>query len=121
MENGETVEMAAAREVFEETGVRVSIDALYSVFAIQDINQVYIVYRGTVACDQVLPGPECQNAAFVEPDKIPWDNIFYPAITDILKRYVREMERNTYGIYTGSHEAGKLALIENEKSSPSEI
>lgn len=115
MENGETIEMAATREVFEETGADVEVDSLYSIFAIPQISQVYIVYRGRLRTDALSVGYESQEVAIFDSKDIPWDNMFYPAIADILRRYLNETREGQYGIYTGSHEQGKVAMIEKER------
>ena len=43
MENGETTEQAALREVWEETGVRADIVSPYSIFSVPRISEVYII------------------------------------------------------------------------------
>lgn len=112
MECKETVEQAAAREVFEETGARVDIVAPYSIFSVPQISEVYIMFRATLIEFAEPHGPETQQVAMLAPDEIPWDNIFYPAIKDILQRYIDEKARGTFGIYMGCSEDGTVHFMQ---------
>lgn len=108
MECGETVEQAAMREVWEETGARVEILSPYSVFSVPQINEVYIIFRAQLLEQSDPPGPETAQIAFFAPDEIPWDNIFYPAIKDIFQRYIEEKNRGVFGVYMGCAEDGRV-------------
>jgi ADP-ribose pyrophosphatase YjhB (NUDIX family) len=44
MENGETLDKGAARETLEEANARVEIGALYAVYNIPHVNQVYLLF-----------------------------------------------------------------------------
>tara|TARA_R110000868_G_scaffold307426_2_gene568968 strand:- start:30320 stop:30673 length:354 start_codon:yes stop_codon:yes gene_type:complete len=117
MENGETVEKAAVREVYEETGAKISIESIYSVFDVEYINQVYIVYRGKMDSPNFKAGIESLEVRLFSPEEIPWDNIFYPAISDVIRRYCEEVKTNKFGIYMGSSVGGKIAMIDSERLS----
>ena len=108
MECGETVEQAAAREVWEETGARVEITAPYSIFSVPQIDEVYIMFRAQLIEFSDEPGPETMAAKLLSPEEIPWDNIFYPAIKDILQRYIDEKAAGTFGMYMGCSEDGTV-------------
>ncbi|MFK7731984.1 MAG: NUDIX domain-containing protein [Pseudomonadales bacterium] len=112
MEIGESVERAAARETFEETGATVKVEALYSVFYVAPTNQVYIVYRGKMMSEKIESGQESLETQLFEPQHIPWENLFYPAINDIIARYVNELSKGQFGIYMGTEVAGKVAMID---------
>lgn len=117
MEIGESVELAAARETLEETGATVEVEALYSVFHVAPTNQVYIVYRGRMLSPEVLAGPESAEVRLFEASQIPWDELFYPAIRDILKRFVQEFTEGQFGIYMGTELSGKVAMIDEGNGS----
>jgi ADP-ribose pyrophosphatase YjhB (NUDIX family) len=112
MEIGETMEQAALREVQEETGARIRLDALYSVFDIEAINQVYIIYRGVLLGPELAVGEECSEVNLFEPDDIPWDQLFYPAIADLLQRYKADLAQQTYSLYTGTSVTGRVSRME---------
>ena len=58
MENGETVEQAAARETWEEACASVEISGLYAVFNIPHVNQVYMIFRAALKDETFAPGIE---------------------------------------------------------------
>ena len=113
MEIGESIEQAAVREACEETGANIKIDALYSVFYVEQTNQVYIIYRGRMLSPNIDAGDESLEVRLFERDEVPWENIFYPAIQTIVKRFFDEFAKGQYGIYMGSAEQGKVALIDS--------
>jgi ADP-ribose pyrophosphatase YjhB (NUDIX family) len=114
MENGETMEQGALREAREETGANIRLDTLYSVFDIEAINQVYIIYRGLLLDEKLTVGVECSEVSLFSPDDIPWDNLFYPAIRDLLERYVADLDLGKFSLYTGTSEKGRVARIESD-------
>lgn len=108
MECGETVEQAAIREVWEETGAKVEIIAPYSLFSVPQIDEVYIMFRAKIIAFEGVPGPETLAVKMLSAEEIPWDNIFYPAIKDILQRYIQEREQGDFGMYLGCSEEGSV-------------
>lgn len=111
MENGETTEEAALREVWEETGVRADIVSPYSIFSVPKISEVYIIFRAVPIEITGNFGPETLDYKFFAPQDIPWENIYYPAIRQILERYIEERLAGVYGIYVGNDDTGKVHFI----------
>jgi len=111
MEAGETTEQAALREVWEESGVRADIVSPYSIFSVPKISEVYIIFRAIVTEETGQYGPETLAYKFFEPDEIPWDEIYYPVIRQILERYILERQAGVYGIYMGNDDTGKVHFI----------
>ncbi|MCP1622509.1 NUDIX hydrolase [Pseudomonas nitroreducens] len=111
MENGETTEQAALREVWEETGVRADIVSPYSIFSVPTISEVYIIFRASVIEETGEHGPETLQVKFFAPEEIPWECIYYPAIRQILERYIEERQAGVYGIYMGNDDTGKVHFI----------
>jgi len=115
MENDETMEQAALREAHEETGADISLDGLYSVFDIQAISQVYIIYRGVLRSPHLDAGVECSEVRLFEPVDIPWENLFYPAIGDLLRRYKSDLSAGKFTLYTGTSVKGRVASIDHDE------
>ncbi|GIZ13787.1 NUDIX hydrolase [Pseudomonas sp. NCCP-436] len=111
MENGESTEQAALREVWEETGVRAEILSPYSIFSVPRISEVYIIFRAGVLEVTGQHGPETLDWRFFAADEIPWDAIYYPAIRQILERYIAERQAGVYGIYMGNDDSGRVHFI----------
>jgi ADP-ribose pyrophosphatase YjhB (NUDIX family) len=68
---GEVIEEAAAREVEEETGVKVTIDRLLGVFSEAGNRTVFIAYAGHAIGGQLECGDECFEVGVFLPDAMP--------------------------------------------------
>jgi 8-oxo-dGTP pyrophosphatase MutT (NUDIX family) len=101
MEQGETLESAAARETFEETGVRVRADnlALYTVTSLSKISEVYVCFRASVPGDECCAGHESLDVGFFREQEIPWENLAYPEMPGFLRLYFREQAEQRFGIH----------------------
>lgn len=92
MENGETTEQGAARETWEEAQARVENMALYRVYDVPYINQVYMFYRCTVTDGVHRAGPESLDTRLFSADEIPWDDLAFPSVYRALSSYLRDRE-----------------------------
>lgn len=68
---GEVVEDAAIREVFEETGVDVAIDALIGVYSEADNIVVFIAYAGHLVSGEAAAGDEAFEVGWFGADALP--------------------------------------------------
>ncbi|MDA0366693.1 MAG: NUDIX hydrolase [Chloroflexi bacterium] len=68
---GEVVEEAARREVREETGVEVELDALLGVYSEPDEQVVFVAYAGTIVAGEAVAGDEAIEVAFFDPEALP--------------------------------------------------
>jgi len=68
---GEVVEEAAAREVEEETGLKVAIDRLLGVFSEAGKRTVFIAYAGRAVGGTMEAGEECFEVKAFPPDALP--------------------------------------------------
>ncbi len=87
MENGESTEEGALRETWEEARARMTIDSLYTMFSLPQINQVYLLYRGSLTDLDFGPGPESLAVELFSEDQIPWDEIAFPVMKKTLRHY----------------------------------
>ncbi len=101
MENDETTSQAAAREAMEEAGARTSELELYTLHNLPHINQVYLMFRGELAEGFAEPGHESLEVALFDESEIPWDNIAFPVIHEVLEYYLQDRKIGRFPIRTG--------------------
>jgi ADP-ribose pyrophosphatase YjhB (NUDIX family) len=68
---GEILEEAAAREVEEETGLKVRIDRLLGVYSTRGERTVFVAYAGSVIGGKLEAGEECFEVASFPLDQLP--------------------------------------------------
>jgi ADP-ribose pyrophosphatase YjhB (NUDIX family) len=90
MENAETLIQAAARETMEEANARVKMGALYAIYNLPHINQVYILFRARLLDLNFKPGIESLDVKLFCEEEIPWDEIAFRVIRAPLERYFDE-------------------------------
>ena len=71
VDRGEVVEQAAAREVLEETGLRVEITGLVGLFAESGHPVVVAAYHCRGVQGDAAPGPEVSQLGYFAPDSLP--------------------------------------------------
>ncbi|MHB1951223.1 MAG: NUDIX hydrolase [Acidiferrobacteraceae bacterium] len=101
MENDETTAEAAAREALEEASVGIEIDALYALFNLPHINQVYVMFRGHLRVPEFGPGEESLEVTLFAESEIPWSDLAFPVVRETLKLYFADRRRGTFGMYSG--------------------
>lgn len=102
MECGETLEEAAARETFEETGVRVAPAALrlHAVATLPEISEVYIGFLAVLTQPPQLEcGSECSAVRFFEERDMPWAELSYPDVGEYLRVYFQEHRQETHVVH----------------------
>jgi ADP-ribose pyrophosphatase YjhB (NUDIX family) len=90
MENGETLQQAAARETQEEALARVEIGSLLTVVHVLHAQQVHVFFRATMLEPTFGAGIESLEAALVDPKDIPWADIAFPSTDYTLHRYLED-------------------------------
>lgn len=90
MENGESVEEGAIREVWEEAGAKVKIIGMHTLFSIPRINQVYIHFLGLLENLDYSVGEESLEVELFLEQTIPWDDIAFHSSTYTLKQYFED-------------------------------
>ena len=96
MENGETIEEAAARETVEEACATVRLDSLYTVIDVPHISQVHMMFIGHLASESHRPGPESLETELLLPDEIPWNELAFPSVRFTLESFIEDRERNEF-------------------------
>lgn len=96
LENGETLQEGAARETFEETGYHISGLTPYAVASIPRINQVYFMFRCSVFDRAEPPGSESFEVRFFDPADIPWQEIAFRSIHEVLLQFCDDLSDGVF-------------------------
>ena len=102
MECGETLDEAAAREIAEETGIRLSPRELrlHTVSTLPEISEVYVGFIAKLGGFQNLVcGPECSEVRFFGEHAVPWAELSYPDVGEYLRVYFRECRTGQHAIH----------------------
>lgn len=102
MELGESAEDAAVRETMEEADTRVTELSLYAVYSLTHVDQVYLVFRGTMEKPEFAITYESSAVELFTTEDVPWNELAFPVIHEVLKRYVRDRARGVFGVHTGT-------------------
>jgi ADP-ribose pyrophosphatase YjhB (NUDIX family) len=87
MENGETMQQAAARECYEEALAKVEIGSLLAVVNVTHAGQVHVMFRAELKAPEFAPGPESLEVGLYEEADIPWSQLAFPSGEFTLRRY----------------------------------
>lgn len=90
MENGETLQQAAARESQEEALAQVEIGSLLSMVHVLHAQQVHVFFRATLREPSFGAGPESLEVELVHPQEIPWPELAFPSTEFTLRRYLED-------------------------------
>lgn len=104
MENNETAEEGAIREVMEETGMEVEIISLHTVFSVPQSNQVYLIFLARSKDDVFQLTDESVEIEFFEEKSIPWTEIAFSSNTFALENYFQKAKRKSTEVFIGKHQ-----------------
>jgi ADP-ribose pyrophosphatase YjhB (NUDIX family) len=90
MENGETLQAAAARECYEEAVAKVDIGSLLAVVSVTGANQVHVMFRAKLLQPDFAPGPESLEVGLYEEAEIPWGELAFPSGEFTLHKYFED-------------------------------
>lgn len=103
LENKETVEEGAAREVWEEALAKVTISSLHLVFSIPQINQVYMLFLADLNGESFGIGEESLEVQLFSEDEIPWNEIAFSSSTKALKYYFEDRKKGKFITHLDSY------------------
>lgn len=103
LENKESVEEGAAREVWEEALGKVDIIGTHAIYSIARISQVYIHFLGNLVDGEFGIGEESLDCQLFSEEEIPWDNIAFTSSTFTLKRYFADKKMGLQQTHLGNY------------------
>jgi ADP-ribose pyrophosphatase YjhB (NUDIX family) len=98
MENRETTAEGAAREMWEEAEARAVDIALYRIFDVPHISQVYVFYRCEVLDGQFGAGSESLESALYSEADIPWDELAFPVVIEMLREFFEDRKTQDFPV-----------------------
>lgn len=99
MEEGESVEEGARREVREEAMADIEIDQLLAVYSVPRISQVQIMFRARLVSD-IAPGPESLEVGLFRWSQIPWSELAFPSAIWALTQYAETRHLSAFPPFT---------------------
>lgn len=99
MELGETTEQGAARETNEEAGASFEIQGLFSVMNVVRVGQVHLYYRARLLNATFNPGHETMEARLFTEAEIPWDEVAFQTVKEVLTRYFEDRRKGCFGVH----------------------
>jgi ADP-ribose pyrophosphatase YjhB (NUDIX family) len=90
MENGETLQQAAARESREEALIDVEVGSLLCIVHVLHAHQVHVFFRGRMRSASYGAGIESLETKLVQPEDIPWSELAFPSTDFALRRYLED-------------------------------
>lgn len=99
MENQETTTEAAIRETWEEAEAKISIEALYTVINVPQVDQVHMFFRATMIDGKFAAGHESLETRLFEEQDIPWTELAFPTVKKTLELFLHERDKGQFGIH----------------------
>jgi ADP-ribose pyrophosphatase YjhB (NUDIX family) len=98
VEQGETLQEGAARELREEAGVVIPPDdlVLYMLGSLTFINQVYVGFRARVDYPDCDPGRESLECAFFSRRDCPWQDVAYPEVNEAIVQAYDDLDSGDF-------------------------
>jgi ADP-ribose pyrophosphatase YjhB (NUDIX family) len=90
MENGETMQAAAARECYEEALAKVEIGSLLAVCSVTGAVQVHVMFRAKLLQPEFAPGAESLEVGLYAESEIPWERLAFPSGEFTLRKYFED-------------------------------
>jgi len=101
LENGETMQVGAERETWEEAEAKVANASLYTVFSLPHISQIYTFYKADLIDGKYGVGSESLDSGLFTEEEIPWDELAFPVVTDTLKHYFADRKNGLFPVHDG--------------------
>jgi ADP-ribose pyrophosphatase YjhB (NUDIX family) len=101
MENSETTEEGALRELMEEAGARLAHLSPFSLFDLPLVSQIYLFFHGPLDSPTWSAGVESLEVRLFKPREIPWGELAFPVVTKTLRLFLEDQEKGAFGFHTG--------------------
>ncbi|MEM9233492.1 MAG: NUDIX hydrolase [Pseudomonadota bacterium] len=101
LETGESTEVGARREAWEEAGARLELDRLLAIYSIERISQVQLMYRARLTNPETIaPGPESEELQLVAFEDVPWTELAFPTVSWALKDWHATKSQADFAVHS---------------------
>ena len=94
LDKGETPEIGAKREAFEEVNIKIKLERLFGVVTIKKKNLVQFIFIAKQLGQSFKPGVETLEARYFKYEEIPWKDLAFPSVSWALKLYKTKKRHN---------------------------
>jgi ADP-ribose pyrophosphatase YjhB (NUDIX family) len=101
LEIGETVQDGAKRETLEEAGAKVEHLKPYALYNLSFIGQIYLIFLSRLQDGNFSAGHESIDVGLFDEHEIPWDDMAFPVIGKILRRYFEDVASGHFTFHIG--------------------
>lgn len=96
LEENETTQVGAAREVWEEACARITVGPLLGLYNIPRISQIHMMYRAEMKTSEHGVGEESLEVELFAWKDIPWDDLAFPSSRWALQDFRKTLGRNEF-------------------------
>ena len=113
MENDETIESGAAREMLEETGATVRIVGLLSVFSVPPVNQVHLHFLAEMTDLTYEITPESTEIELFTEGSLPWSEVAFASNRFALTKYFEDRRLGLQRTHIGqlTHDGARWKIL----------
>ena len=112
LENGESLADGAMRETLEEANARVTLDDLYTVISLPQINQIYVMFRARLDDLGFGPGTESLEVRLYDEADVPWEQLAFRTITRTLRNYFLDRKLGAFPVRVSALERRAAAKLQ---------
>ena len=103
MENGESAEVGAMREAYEEAKIKATNKGLLSVFSVPHINQVHLHFVVELQEPIWENTTESTDIQLFTEENFPWESIAFPSNVFSLKAFFENRKTGNWQVRVGSY------------------
>ncbi len=103
MENKESVEDGALREMQEETGCTGTIVRVHSIYSVLRVQQVHVCFLVNMTNFNYQLTPESTEIQLFTEDTIPWKEVAFASNIFALKHYFQDQKQGTHQTHLGTY------------------
>lgn len=102
LENGETIQDGALRELEEESMAKGEIIRLHSLYNLPHANQVYIHFLVQLSSDHFELTPESSEIKFFSPSEIPYSEMAFSSSSFSIQKYLENVNSSADKVHIGT-------------------